>query len=156
MYLEVLFKRKKFMNNSNNISCETITKLNQESQNQRLRLFAKVDISTKLKILDKQKELFHKLKSAYSDIDNVILGYYGFRELYVNHNPYKLSCMNDCRFNDPIFLNIKTKQVEYRHLYNNEKLGYPRIKIFDNYLLVEADQNKLIDYCYTIPLENNN
>lgn len=55
------------------LNCETITKLNQESQNQKLRLFAKVDISTKLKILDKQKELFHKLKSIYSDVDNTVL-----------------------------------------------------------------------------------
>ena len=61
------------MNNQPIINCETITKLNQESQNQRLRLFAKVDISTKLKILDKQKELFHKLKSAYSNVDNTVL-----------------------------------------------------------------------------------
>ena len=61
------------MNNQPIINCETITKLNQESQNQRLRLFAKVDISTKLKILDKQKELFHKLKSVYSNVDNTVL-----------------------------------------------------------------------------------
>lgn len=61
------------MNNSNNISCEIITKLNLESQNQRLRLFAKVDITTKLKILISQKQLFHKLKSAYSDEDNTVL-----------------------------------------------------------------------------------
>ena len=53
--------------------CESITKLNLESQNQRLRLFAKVDITTKLKILTSQKQLFHKLKSAYSDVDNTIL-----------------------------------------------------------------------------------
>jgi len=53
--------------------CESITKLNLESQNQRLRLFAKVDITTKLKILTTQKQLFHKLKSAYSDVDNSIL-----------------------------------------------------------------------------------
>lgn len=61
------------MNNSNNISCESITKLNQESQNQRLRLFSKVDISTKLKILTSQKQLFHKLKSVHCDIDNTVL-----------------------------------------------------------------------------------
>ncbi len=61
------------MNNNTIINSETITKMNQESQNQRLRLFAKVDISTKLKILEKQKELFHKLKGAYSDIDNSVL-----------------------------------------------------------------------------------
>lgn len=53
--------------------CETITKMNQESQNQKLRLFAKVDITTKLKILASQKQLFHKLKSSYSDIDNTVL-----------------------------------------------------------------------------------
>ncbi len=59
------------MNNSNN--CETITKMNQESQNQKLRFFAKVDISTKLKILDLQKQLFHKLKSVHSDVNNTVL-----------------------------------------------------------------------------------
>ena len=53
--------------------CETITKMNQESQNQRLRFFAKVDISTKLKILDLQKQLFHKLKSVHSDVNNTVL-----------------------------------------------------------------------------------
>ena len=61
------------MNNSKSTTCESLTKMNKESQNQRLRLFAKVDISTKLKILDKQKELFHKLKSVHSDIDNTVL-----------------------------------------------------------------------------------
>ena len=61
------------MNNSKSTACETITKLNQESQNQKLRLFAKVDITTKLKILDLQKQLFHKLKNAHSDVDNAIL-----------------------------------------------------------------------------------
>lgn len=53
--------------------CESITKLNLESQNQRLRLFAKVDMTTKLKILTSQKQLFHKLKSAHSDVNNTIL-----------------------------------------------------------------------------------
>ena len=59
------------MNQESN--CETITKMNQESQNQRLRLFAKVDITTKLKILASQKQLFHKLKSSYGDVDNTVL-----------------------------------------------------------------------------------
>ena len=54
-------------------SCETITKMNQESQNQELRLFAKVDITTKLKILDQQKSIFHRLRGFYSDVDNAIL-----------------------------------------------------------------------------------
>ena len=54
-------------------TCEIITKINLESQNQRLRLFAKVDITKKLKILEYQKQLFHKLKSTYSDVDNIVL-----------------------------------------------------------------------------------
>jgi len=53
--------------------CENLTKMNQESQNQRLRLFAKVDITTKLKILHHQKQLFHKLKNTHSDADNAVL-----------------------------------------------------------------------------------
>ncbi len=52
---------------------ENITKLNFESQNQRLRLFAKVDITTKLKILQYQKQLFHKLKDVHRDMDNAAL-----------------------------------------------------------------------------------
>lgn len=55
------------------LKIEQLTKLSTELQNQKLRLFAKVDITTKLKIFEQQKQLFHKLKSAYSDIDNVIL-----------------------------------------------------------------------------------
>ena len=55
------------------IKCETLTKMNQQSQNQKLRIFAKVDITTKLKILDLQKQLFHKLKSVHCDIDNTVL-----------------------------------------------------------------------------------
>ena len=54
-------------------ACEIITKLNQESQNKKLRLFAKVDFEIKLKILTFQKQLFHKLKNNNSDADNNIL-----------------------------------------------------------------------------------
>ena len=61
------------MQQINSTICESITKLNLESQNQRLRIFAKVDITTKLKIIASQKQLFHKLKSASSDIDNAVL-----------------------------------------------------------------------------------
>lgn len=52
---------------------EQITKQTLESQNQHLRFFARVDLPMKLQILQLQKPLFHKLKSAYSDIDNAIL-----------------------------------------------------------------------------------
>ena len=46
---------------------ERLTKLTQESQNQRLRLFSKVDITTKLKIIQQQNTLFHQLKSKYNE-----------------------------------------------------------------------------------------
>lgn len=52
---------------------EKITKQTYEAQNQRLRFFAKVDMPTKLKIIQYQKQLFHKLKGAYADLDNAIL-----------------------------------------------------------------------------------
>ena len=61
------------MINSKSTTCESLTKMNQESQNQKLRLFAKVDITTKLKILTFQKQLFHKLKNSHADVDNTIL-----------------------------------------------------------------------------------
>lgn len=57
----------------NKILIEHLTKLNQESQNQKLRLFARVDLQTKLQILQLQKQLFHKLKSVHTDLDNPIL-----------------------------------------------------------------------------------
>ncbi|KFL35007.1 MULTISPECIES: hypothetical protein [unclassified Sulfurospirillum] len=52
---------------------ENITKQTYESQNQRLRLFARVDLKMKLHILQLQKQFFHKLKSAYGDVDNTVL-----------------------------------------------------------------------------------
>jgi hypothetical protein len=61
------------MQQTNSTICERITKLNFESQNQRLRLFAKVDNTTKLKIIASQKQLFHKLKNTYGDVDNTVL-----------------------------------------------------------------------------------
>lgn len=55
------------------LKIEHLTKLSTELQNQKLRLFARVDITTKLKILERQKPIFHKLKGAYSEIDNAVL-----------------------------------------------------------------------------------
>lgn len=52
---------------------EKTTKMNQEIQNQKLRLLARVDFDTKIKIFQEQKPTFHKLKSAYVDIDNAVL-----------------------------------------------------------------------------------
>ena len=39
--------------------CEIITKLSKESQNQKLRLFAKLDLNTKLEIFDNHKIIFY-------------------------------------------------------------------------------------------------
>jgi len=50
-----------------------LTKMNRKIQNQQLRIFSRVDISTRLKILEQQKPVFHKLKGAYSDVDNAVL-----------------------------------------------------------------------------------
>jgi hypothetical protein len=52
---------------------ETITKFSLEVQNQKLRLFARVDLEMKLQILQLQKQLFHKLKNTHSDVDNATL-----------------------------------------------------------------------------------
>ena len=52
---------------------ENITKQTYELQNQHLRLFARVDLAMKLHILQFQKPLFHKLKSAYGDVDNAVI-----------------------------------------------------------------------------------
>lgn len=61
------------MDNANISECEHFTKMNQESQNQRLRLFARIDIDAKLKILELQKNIFHKFKSVNGDVDNTVL-----------------------------------------------------------------------------------
>ena len=67
-------------------ACEIITKLNQESQNKKLRLFAKVDFEIKLKILTFQKQLFHKLKNNNSDVDNNQLNDKEAEEIYEKIN----------------------------------------------------------------------
>lgn len=72
---------------------EKLTKLNQVAQNQRLRLFAKVDITTKLKILQHQKSIFHMFRNSHDDLDNavitlasIILAIDGFRKELDNVN----------------------------------------------------------------------
>ena len=52
---------------------EKITQQSYESQNQKLRLFARVELPMKLQILRLQKPCFHKLKNAYCDVDNSVL-----------------------------------------------------------------------------------
>ena len=52
---------------------EHITKMTFESQNQKLRLFARIDLDTKLAILKYQKSLFHKIKTLYLDTNNDML-----------------------------------------------------------------------------------
>ena len=85
---------------------EGITKYTTEQQNQHLRLFAKVELPLKLQILQLQKPLFHKLKSAYIEVDNAILTLAslilaieaGAKETdSVNLNAIKLRCKNHKR-----------------------------------------------------------
>lgn len=55
------------------INIENLTRMNIETQNQQLRLFSRVNIDTKLRILDHQKQLFHKLKNTNCDVDNAVM-----------------------------------------------------------------------------------
>ena len=60
--------------------CEIITNLSKESQNQKLRLFAKLDLNTKLEIFDNHKIIFYNLKNIHKnkDTENSILSYCAF------------------------------------------------------------------------------
>ena len=60
--------------------CEIITKLSKESQNQKLRLFAKLDLNTKLEIFDNHKIIFYNLKNIHKnkDTENSMLSYCAF------------------------------------------------------------------------------
>lgn len=59
-------------------NCEIITKMNQETQDQMIRTFTKLEISLKVDIFKDQKAIFHKLKNIHFDIDNSILTYASF------------------------------------------------------------------------------
>lgn len=55
--------------------CENITKLTKEFQNQRLRLFSKLDINSKIEIYESKKSIFFKLKDNYKSQKNALLDY---------------------------------------------------------------------------------
>lgn len=60
--------------NSNNLEKLTkLTKMTIKMQNQKLRLFTKVNIDIKLKILVLQLSIFHKLRNKYKDINKEVL-----------------------------------------------------------------------------------
>ena len=59
-------------------NCEIITKMNQETQNQMIRTFIKLDVSVKVDIFKEQKVIFHKLKNIHFITDNSILTYASF------------------------------------------------------------------------------
>ena len=52
---------------------EKLTRIPIDDQNRQLRLFARVGLEAKLRIIKIQNSKFHKLKSVNSDIDNAIL-----------------------------------------------------------------------------------
>lgn len=54
---------------------EKITKMHMEQHNQLLRFFSRVDLSTRLKVFQVQKEIFFKLKNLHKDMDNTVLSY---------------------------------------------------------------------------------
>lgn len=74
-------------------NCENLTKMSEKLQNQKVRFFSKVDITTKLKIIEHQKQLFHKMKSTYSDVDNIVLTFssliFAINQFAKNMNIYK-------------------------------------------------------------------
>ena len=59
-------------------NCEIITKMNQETQNQMIRTYTKLDISVKVDVFKEQKVIFHKLKNIHFITDNSILTYASF------------------------------------------------------------------------------
>ena len=59
-------------------NCEAITKMNQETQNQMIRTYTKLDISVKVDVFKEQKVIFHKLKNIHFITDNSILTYASF------------------------------------------------------------------------------
>ena len=61
--------------NQENQAITNITKMNYEEQNQQLRLFARIDLLTKLQITEQQNPIFHKLKAKHQDMDKVILSF---------------------------------------------------------------------------------
>ncbi len=54
---------------------EVLTKMPIEEQNQKLRLFARLDIATRVLICDKQKSVFHVLRSHNSKVHKSELTY---------------------------------------------------------------------------------
>ena len=60
--------------------CEIITKLSKEKQKKKLRLFAKLDLNTKLEIFDNHKIIFYNLKNIHKNkyTENSILSYCAF------------------------------------------------------------------------------
>ena len=115
--------------------CEIITKLSKESQNQKLRLFAKLDLNTKLEIFDNHKIIFHTLKNIHKnkDTENSILSYCAF-----------LLSLNNFQKNttEETIKIIKFKKIKQPKARKKEKLlqYYPLVK----QLKVEKEKKHLI------------
>ena len=104
------------------------------------------------KLLELDSNIIEKLRNL--KFKNIIIGYYGYREIYCHPNPRKHSAFNCWRYNNPIVLNIETGLVEYYVMHNNDKFSYPEAKILNNKLLVQFKPDILYNWCYEIPLEN--
>lgn len=95
---------------------EHIVKMTIETQNQHIRQFSRVDITMKLKIIQQQKALFHKLKSVHSDVDNTVLTLASL-VLAVN---YELGKLDDVNLN---VMKIRSKNIKKR-VKREKLLGY--------------------------------
>lgn len=55
------------------LKLEQLTKMSYEAQNKTLRSFIQTNIEIKLQIIQHQKQIFHKLKRTYPDVENAVL-----------------------------------------------------------------------------------
>ncbi|MGA1932601.1 hypothetical protein ACH5BF_07740 [Arcobacter sp. YIC-464] len=118
-------------------SIDSIKKFNQEAQNKKLRFFAKVDITTKLKILEQQKKIFHQLKNVHKDVDNVSLTYSSLI-LAIDNFESKLDSVNlnaiKLRSKKQRSKIKKEKFLSYfsivKTLRNNEKMSFRDISVY--------------------------
>lgn len=140
-------------------NCEIITKMNQETQNQMIRTFIKLDISVKVDIFKEQKIIFHKLKNTHFDVDNSILTYASFvlaieliikRTNHVNLKAMKLRSKNTKKQNQKrekllsYWSIIKTLKLEQNYSFreiSDYLLKYHRLEV--SYSLIYQIWNEI-------------
>ena len=113
---------------------EKITKMHMEQQNQLLRFFSRVDLETKLKIMQTQREIFHILKNLHKNIDNTALTYSSLVVSILRER--KNSNSNTKIFKAKKFRRsskkdkILEKWAIVKSLKNDEKLSFRQISVY--------------------------